>query len=155
MDPWHLAHEIRQKGPGGALFSAWMALDVLIRLEPDHRAESVVLQSQLNQIQVEVEQLEHDLSRHADASVQKRAALENAERFLTPMQHAFSVFPPGLGLIGIERDAAAVRWHVQFAHVSALTAFEGSLRERGFTSVAKHVMRQDDLLTLTVEWPDG
>ena len=40
----------------GALFSAWMALDVLIRLEPYHRSEAALLQSQLNAIQAEAEQ---------------------------------------------------------------------------------------------------
>lgn len=138
----------------GALFSAWMALDVLIRLEPDHRSEAALLQTQLNAIQAEAEQREQDLARRAEVLTQQMTGRQRTAYFLAPMRHAFSIFPPGLGLIAIERDATTVRWQVQFAHVSALTAFERSLLERGFRSAAKHVIRQDALMTLTVEWSD-
>ena len=79
----------------GALFSAWMALDVLIRLEPDHRSEAALLQTQLNAIQAEAEQREQDLARRAEVLTQQMTGRQTAAYFLAPMRHAFSVFPPG------------------------------------------------------------
>lgn len=139
---------------GGALFSAWMALDVLTRLEPDHQAEAAALTTQVAEIRQEVSQLQARLDAHRAIEANHDTTQQQAKAFLGPMQAALDAIPPGLGVIGIERDLEMVRWRVQFAHVTALTAFERALHAKGLMSAAKEVSRQDALMTLTLEWFD-
>lgn len=138
----------------GALFSAWMALDVLTRLEPDHQAEATRLATQVTDVKEAVARLQAEFENAQTVERSRESTQQQAIAFLAPIQAALAVFPTGLGVLGIEREPNTVRWRVQFAHVAALTAFERALHTLGFASAATQVTRQGALMTLTVEWTD-
>jgi len=140
---------------GGALFSAWMALDVLIRLEPDHRAERARVELAVEQASAELAVLTEQIALRQVILRDHARARAEATTFLAPIESSLRHFPPGLGLLRIERQTVRTRWQVQLAHATALSRFERAVSEAGWTTSTSQVSRDGPLITVTLEADDA